>query len=358
MSVAAQPTFQGEDLRGVLEAARAWVMERGILRRSARGRTVSVPGVKLVWERPAATDDAFWGWDRAATARYLERFVDARPENRPERLADPGELLFAYTYAARSRFWDGGWGYVLAVLRATQELGAASDEILATPERFRAYLEATGERVHLQTILAVWDWLGPAAIQAFLQDSSWIKTLAERSRLDQLERVIAESAAVPASRRAVTASFVYPCLDQRSGLLGSVPPYQLFQLLPAAAREPLDSFHYHRSLDASDGVQLDFHHDLHWLELAGQATGRPLGSITVVAGDFHVYLPEDADPAVQPGAEQLSSGSEDGPEAIERWLLRVTDGYLAGQCQASALLQRQPYRQNFEKIYRQIGGLG
>jgi hypothetical protein len=335
-----EPTiaFRGTDLKSILAQAREYVLHHGRPRLSPRGQTFSTAGIELIWEQPADTEAVYWGWDQVDTQYYYRSFVEKRPGNLPERLAAPGETLFPYTYAARSRFWDGGWGYVRAVVEATRALDVKLPSILASSAAFRAYLEAAGERVHLQPLLAVWDWLGAARLQSFLDAPETLAGLLEHSRLDQLEIVIREIERVPLSRRAITASFVYPTLDHRFSPLQSVPPYQHFQLLPSAADEPLSSFHIHRSLDASDGVQLDFYHDLRWLSEACQRLGRAPGAITVVASDFHVYI------------SSIDAESHD----IQDWLARVTDAYPAGQGQAKEWLARPPYCQYYEQVYARI----
>ena len=331
--------FEGSNLREVLEEARSHVLSSGRRLASARGETFSARGVRLVWQ--AQEDFSFWGWDREATERYYRIFVDGNSANQPESLAQAGELVFPYTYAARSRFWDGGWGAVLAVLQASRELGDPVREVLKSEESFCRYLAQAGERVHLQTLLAVWDWLGKEQLAEWLVEPQRVQALLQRTRADQLERVIAEIGASPGSRRAVTASFVLPNLDQRLSRLQGVPPYQLFQLLPGGRDEPLHSFHVHRSLDASDGVQLDFYHDYCWLKEACRRLGRPLGTITIAAGDYHVYLGPQG---------PLERGS------LEDWLIKVTDGYRTGAGRAGELASTPVYQTGIREIYRRLSG--
>lgn len=332
-----QTVFEGSDLQAVLEEARACVLRHGKRRVSARGETFSLQGVKLVWRAPEKFP--YWGWDREATGYYYRTFVEKCSENAPECLAGAGEFLFPYTYAARSRFWDGGWGAVQAVLAATRELAAPLTAHLESESAFCGYLAQAGERVHLQILLAVWDWLGTARLQNWLGDPEAVRSLTAQMRIDQLERIIREIEYNPGSRRAVTVSFVLPNLDHRLTHLQALPPYQFFQLLPGERDEPLHSFHVHRSLDASDGVQLDFYHDFRWLEEASRRLGRPMGSISIVAGDFHVYM--GADGPLQRGT-------------LIDWLLKVTDGYPAGQGIPSELLRSSPYRDASAELFRRL----
>jgi hypothetical protein len=331
------PVFEGRSLPAVLEEARHYVLRCGRRRLSARGETFSVSGVRLSWQVPESFH--YWGWDREATEAYYQTFVEKRPQNAPERLAEKGELIFPYTYAARSRFWDGGWGAAQAVLEATRELRIPFDVLVGSETAFRRYLAQAGERVHLQVLLAVWAWLGAEGMKAWLQDTQPVQTLTGRTRVDQLERILREIEHDPASRRAVTASFVLPNLDQSLARLQSLPPYQFFQLLPGERDEPLNSFHVHRSLDASDGVQLDFYHDYRWLGEACRRLDRPMGTISVVAGDFHVYM----------GAEgPLERGS------LADWLVKVTDGYRTGEGRAKELLGTPAYEASSREIFRRL----
>lgn len=334
------PILKGNHLKQLLTEAHEYVVQNGVLRESSRGKTYSIGALTLVWETPSNAEENHWSWPVEAARFYQQVFVEGDPRNRPERLAEKGDYLFPYTYAARSRFWDGGWGYILAVIRATQQITPDVSRIVSSEADFFKYLEEAGELVHLQVLLEVWDWLGRARMADFLNDPSRVEAFLRRSRIDQLQRIVAEIDRNPGSRRAVTASFVYPDLDQRVDPLMGIPPYQFFQLLPGEKGEALNSFHVHRSLDAGQGVQLDFLHDYYWLAEAAQKTGRPLGTVTITAGDFHVYLPSDKAPAV---------------DRIENWLMSVTDGYQAGNGTPARLLQSEAYKQNVHRIFTLLG---
>lgn len=334
------PELKGATLKELLAQAHDHVINHGVKRESSRGTTFSVSALTLVWEKPSNSEENHWSWTPAETDFYQRVFVEANPGNQPERLAENGDFLFPYTYAARSRFWDGGWGTILAVINAIQQTGGDVSKILESNKTFLQHIAEVGEIVHIQVIMAVWNWLGRKGVSRMLEDPSLVESFLRRSRVDQLERVITEIGDNPASRRAVTVSFVYPDLDQRLRPLLGIPPYQFFQLLPGEAGEPLHSFHVHRSLDAGQGVQLDFLHDYHWLAKAAGEVNRPMGTITITAGDFHVYLPSEKAPAV---------------DKIENWLMGVTDGYRAGTGQAAKLLSKENYLANAGRIYQLLG---
>ena len=334
------PIFSGNNLKSLLAEAHDYVVKHGALRESSRGKTWSIGALTLVWQQPSNAEENHWSWPVEQAAFYQQVFVDKKPENQPERLAVAGNYLFPYTYAARSRFWDGGWGNVLAVINASRAVA----EHVADPTRsetdFMHYLEFAGELVHVQVILSAWQWLGRQQMKAWIKDSTFVESLVKRCRIDQLERIIADISENPSSRWAVTASFIYPDLDQRPQPLQGIPPYQFFQLLPGEPDAPLNSFHVHRSLDAGQGEQLDFLHDYYWLAEAAKKCHRPLGSITITAGDFHIYLPTEEAPAV---------------DRIENWLMGVTDGYQAGMGTPIRLLQKEIYRRNVRRIYALLG---
>ncbi len=334
------PVFTGDNLKTLLAEAHEYVVKHGVLRESSRGKTWSIGALTLVWQRPSNGEENHWSWPVKQAEFYQQVFVAKKPENQPERLASAGDYLFPYTYAARSRFWDGGWGSVLAVIQATRAVAGHVANPMRSETDFMHYLEFAGELVHVQVILSVWQWLGHRQMSAWIKDSAFVETLLKRTRVDQLERIIADISENPSSRRAVTASFVYPDLDQRPQPLQGIPPYQFFQLLPGEAGEPMNSFHVHRSLDAGQGVQLDFLHDYYWLAEAAKKCGRHVGTITITAGDFHVYLPSVEAPAV---------------DRIENWLMGVTDGYQAGMGMPLRLLQKEIYRRNVRRIFALLG---
>lgn len=330
------------NLQNLLAEARSFVIERGCVQESARGKTYSHNLVELVWENPDCSGDAYWQWAATEVEQYLDIFVENKPDNRPEVTASCGRIVFPYTYAARSRFRDSGWGYVAAVIDATRAMTSDPSEYLATEEAFINYLKWMGERVHLQPALAVWNWLGLAQIEKLTRDPEIVQLLLHSSRSDQLARIIAEVGADHTSRRAVTASFVYPEFDQCFEPMYGIPPYQSFQLLPAAEpNEPICSMHVHRSLDGTHGVELDFHHDLRWLNQAAKVLSRPVGSVSIVAANLHVYV----------GTEESRTRS-----GLEDWLLRVTDGYRVGHGQVSELVQQNAYRRNIQRIFDRLRG--
>src|SRR5690348_15920464 len=105
-------SLASSSLSELLAEAREALLASGARRRTQRGVTRSLNGVAPTWSDPErdTTDGLEWTADEIAW--YLHVFVEQRPENDPARLAGDGALVFPYTYAARSRYWDGGWGYL------------------------------------------------------------------------------------------------------------------------------------------------------------------------------------------------------------------------------------------------------
>ena len=116
-------SLASSSLAELLAQAREALLTHGVRHETQRGATRSLNGVALTWTDPErdTTDGLEWTADEIAW--YLRVFVEKRPENDPARLAKDGALVFPYTYAARSRYWDGGWGYLAALLEAIKSRG-------------------------------------------------------------------------------------------------------------------------------------------------------------------------------------------------------------------------------------------
>ena len=204
---------------------------------------------------------------------------------------------------------------------------------------FEEALATLGERLHLQTVLSLLALYPPTLLAHWQEHPDLLAETLSHWRRDILADAIADIAATPASRRAVVSSLTYPHLEDQLQPRMGMPPYQLFQFLPGEGDIPLNSIHVHRSLDVDGGAPLDFYHDLAWLREAGERTGRPVGQITVVAHNLHMY------------ERPLASGADAPKESIEQWLCRVTDGYHAGRGTPRELLARDDYRANVERVW-------
>ena len=331
-------------LAELLEQAREALLAHGMWHETQRGATRSLNGVALTWTDPEGDTTDGLEWNADEVAWYLRVFVEKRLENDPARLATDGVLVFPYTYAARSRYWDGGWGYLAALLEAIGAEGLTLEGMRVSRALFEETLAALGERLHLQTVLSLLALYPPMLLAHWQEHADLLAETLEQWRRDILADAIADIAATPASRRAVVSSLTYPHLEDQLQPRMGMPPYQLFQFLPGEGDIPLNSIHVHRSLDVDGGAPLDFYHDLAWLREAGNRTGRPVGQITVVAHNLHTY-------------ERPATSDPNAPkETIEQWLCRVTDGYHVGRGLPRALLARDDYRANVERVWARWRG--
>jgi hypothetical protein len=331
-------------LAELLAQAREALLAHGVRHETQRGVTRSLNGVALTWTDLAhdTTDGLEWGADEIAW--YLRVFVEKRPENDPARLASSGALVFPYTYAARSRYWDGGWGYLATLVEALGAEGLTLEGMRVSRELFAEALATLGERLHLQTVLSLLALYPPTLLSHWQEHLNLLAETLNRWRRDILADAIADISSTPASRRAVVSSLTYPHLEDQLRPRMGMPPYQLFQFLPGEEDMPLSSIHVHRSLDVDGGAPLDFSHDFAWLREANDRTGRPLGQITVMAHNLHMYDRPQARDADTPR------------ETIEQWLCRVTDGYHAGRGTPRELLTREDYRANLERVWTRWRG--
>lgn len=332
-------------LEDLFTRARHALLHTGALHETPRGATRSLNGVVLTWQRPEADTTPLRQWSPDEIQWYLDVFVAKRAENDPARVAQPSALVFPYTYAARARFWDGGWGYLQALVTAMRAADLSPDDLANSRQRLLKALATLGERMHLQTILSFCALYPPAALRRWFEAPELVNDLARQWRRDLLQGALDDIAATPTSRRAVVSSLCYPQLEDQLTPRMGMPPYQLFQYLPGEVDSPISSIHVHRSLDLDGGAPLDFFHDLAWLREASAHTGRPVGDITVVAHNLHMYL------------RKTSGGETPGaPEGVEAWLCRVTDGYRVGAGTPTRLLRQPAYQANVDHIWARNQG--
>jgi hypothetical protein len=336
-------TCASHSLASLLARARQLLAEQADDHATQRGLTRSVNNVLLTWQAPQTLDSSGLKWTEEEAQWYLRAFVEKRAENDPLTPTSPGKLLFAYTYAARSRFWDAGWAHFAMLVAALRDQAVSLARMYADQQYFTEVVASLGEQLHLQTVLSLLALYPPSALAQYVEHPDLAQTLARTWRCDTLESAINDLASNPHSRRAVVPSLCYPHLEDKLNPQMGKPPYQLFQLLPGDADTPLSSIHEHRSLDVVGGAQLDLLHDLAWLTEASQALHRPIGDISVVAHNLHEY---HGAPQAN-GGEQTHAGAE-----IEQWLCSVTDGYPAGRGVAQRLLQQPTYAANAERMYQ------
>lgn len=335
-------SLASRSLAELLQQARTELSAQADRHVTQRGITESVNATALTWQAPQIVDEPELPWTPEGATWYLETFVAKHSSTDPRTLATPGTLVFPYTYAARSRFWDGGWAQTSQILETMRERGFS---ITAATQSFATFSEmvgALGEQVHVQTVLSVLGMYSVELLTRFLAHPEMLDDMVAAWRTDTLESAIRDIGDNPHSRRAVVPSFSYPHLEDQLNPQMGKPPYQLFQLLPDNPDRPIRSIHEHRSLDIVGGAQLDFAHDLAWLREAGQQLNRPVGDITVIAHNLHAYESLEAVDA---------KGATPEGAAIEQWLCRVTDGYRTGRGIPGRLLEREAYAANAKRIY-------
>src|SRR5690242_13271861 len=137
-------------LADLLAQARQLLAEQAGEHATQRGPTRSVNNVLLTWQAPHTLDEAGLQWTAEQAQWYLRIFVEKRDENDPLTPASPGKLLFPYTYAARSRFWDAGWAAFCALLAATRQQRISPASMYQDERSFQAALALLGEQLHLQ----------------------------------------------------------------------------------------------------------------------------------------------------------------------------------------------------------------
>jgi hypothetical protein len=331
-------SLAASSLSELLAQARAALLATGEWHETQRGVTRSLNSVVLTWTEPERDTMHGLDWTTDEIAWYLHVFVEKRQENDPAQLARDGALVFPYTYAARSRYWDGGWGYLAALLEALGVEGLTLEGMRVSRATYERALAALGERLHLQTGLSLLALYPPAPLAHWQAHPDLLAEMLVHWRRDILSDAIADIASTPASRRAIVSALTYPHLEDQLQPRMGMPPYQFFQFLPGDATAPLNSIHVHRSLDVDGGAPLDFCHDLAWLREAGERTGRSPGQITVMAHNLHLY-------------ERPETATMETRETIEQWLCRVTDGYHVGQGTPRELLAREDYRANVERVW-------
>lgn len=321
------------DLADLLAQAQVLVADRAALHATQRGATQSLNRVALTWLAPQLADRARLPWSVADEAWYLATFVEKQVTTDPLTPPAPDALLFPYSYAARSRFWDGGWAHLAVLVEALADTQITLSAASAALDAFTELVATLGERLHVQTVLSLLALYPQPLLAQWLRAPDLARQMALRWRTDHVAVALDDIGTQPHSRRAVVGPLGYPHLERQLVPQMGKPPYQLFQFLPDDPAMPLSTVHEHRSLDVVGGAQLDFAHDLLWLREACSTLGRTPGDITIVAHNLHAYTETPPD------------------ETIEQWLCRVTDGYRRGQGMPASLLAQPTYAANIQRIW-------
>lgn len=256
-------------------------------------------------------------WDKAETDWYLHNFLTDRNTRPVEEFAGR-ELQFTYRYCDRSVYADGGFGYLLASIRAMKKLG-----VHVLPSDKASALSLISELAHfyhpfnfLNSLLG----FGKELFEHFLKNETDLKVIVRSTRRDSLKGIINVLKADPNARNAITPSFMLNNIDF-NGIIKATPPYQNFQVFinqTPNGEKYLTTCHLHRSIDAKGGLQLDYAHDLTWGKMVGKELGLPLREVIILANNTHIYLNSSSTNVHQ----ELV-----GKPQIDQWLMRVTQGY-------------------------------
>ena len=236
----------------------------------------------------------------------------------PPEIIEPHEDIYPYKYSWRSRYYDGGTGYVKRVVSTLRGLGYDNISFQQKSE-LEDLLKASFQSCHPETIMAVLAWKRKALLNFYLRNPQILDLELQADRRDTLLSVIEEVKQNPSSRRAITPSFTYESIDH-SGVAGGVPVYQNYQLYVDFDRTGnptgLISMHLHRAMDAMGGTQLDINHDKEWGLIASKRLGAPLKTIIIYCNDIYHHVPTE-------GANiHLAQKTN-----IKDWLFSVTDAY-------------------------------
>jgi hypothetical protein len=335
--------IESNSLGKLLTETKDILIEKGIKSESQKGATYSLNNVLLSWENPKTDNTRYTFWSKKANDWYQRVFVRKESAKLPEELPESGDLLFPYTYAQRGRLYDGSWGLGLAVVNAARKLKTDLNKVCMDRKSVNSWLGKMGEMVHIQNVMAVLIWWKKDIFNFWLKNYRTLEILVENTRFDPLEKISEEIRLAPLTRRAITPSLVYSIDYMLTPMIG-IPPYQNFQLLPSEKDSPLSSLHWHRSLDASGGAQLDFNHDLEWLSFACRKTRRRMGTISILVGNLHLYV----------SSEGKKEESILANESIEDRLNMWTDGYRSGKGVVKDLLQKDAYQKNLNRVYSSL----
>src|SRR5262249_15530273 len=147
--------FASHSLADLLAQARDALRKGGSRHTTQRGITRSLNAVALTWKAPQTRDEHELFWTPQQVTWYLRAFVARRPANDPLGGPPPHALLFPYTYAARTRYWDGGWASLHRLVHGLRQHDIALARATVAKSYFIAMVELLAEELHLQTVLSL-----------------------------------------------------------------------------------------------------------------------------------------------------------------------------------------------------------
>ncbi|MCA9392045.1 hypothetical protein KC614_02460 [candidate division WWE3 bacterium] len=320
-------------IQRIVDNAYSHVRSHGQRVDTSQGPIKALNSVTLILEDPSSADGRYPFWDKESEDWYLNTFVS--PTAAPPESHDH-DLIFPYTYAWRSRHHDDGWGYVVALTNILQALNY-SDLPFERVDDLKQLLRETYHTLHPDVVLAVLSWLKRENMLLFLINSQIPQEILKASRNDVLGTLVKQLVNTPSSRKAITPSFYYNTTD-RYGILEHTPAYQNYQIVidfdQQGSPVGFESFHQHRSLDASGSIQLDFAHDINWAGLISQKLGIPVQKITIHTNQLFI--------------DDGKSDSEEQPSNIKNLLLKATSGYSPKEFDVESYIGTEKYEKKLE----------
>ncbi len=307
--------FEGKTPADVLKDVQEAIQTHGTSVQTQRGIAKSIRGATFIINDISNEKKNYPYWDKASDDWYQANFVRKESTLAPE-ILKPGQDIYPYKYAWRSRYYDSGFGYVVAVLAVLKRF-KIQDLRFKNESEILKLLQKIYTLIHPEVVLAVLSWKGLKLLNFYLENPKILALELQSQRRDTLESVIEEVKQSPSTRRAIMPSFTYEQIDH-SGAAGGVPVYQNYQLYVNFDKKGnpvgITSYHLHRAIDAFGGAQLDINHDKEWGVYASKRLKLPLQKIVIYVNDVWASFDKNM--------QHLSNKTD-----IRSWLFSVTDAY-------------------------------
>lgn len=336
--------FEGDSSKDVLNQVWKAIKKYGSEYQTQRGLSRSFRGATLIINNPLDKTDDYPYWSKTEDEWYQDNFVRKETNLPPELTVGKGDI-HVYKYAWRSRFYDSGYGYLVAFLKVMKQLKIKQIR-LKNKADLTDLIKKTYRLIHPEITLAVLSWKGQKLINLYLKQPKMTDLELQSHRRDTLDSIITELEHSPNSRRAIIPSFIYPHIDH-TGAAGGVPVYQNYQLYVNFDNQGkptgLTSMHLHRAIDAFGGAQLDINHDRDWGKIASKRLKLPLEKIIIYINDVWASFDKSAD------YKHLTQKSD-----IKKWLYSVIDSYEAESEDIEERLTLPAYRKKLEYTLSKI----
>lgn len=324
-----------DSLGRLVERASNHVQNHGETVTTIYGNQKSLSSATLVLENFTNLHNRYLSWDQGSEEWYLNTFVHATtpPEqNKPT-------IIFPYTYAWRLRYHDQGWGHVVLLVDLLQKLNYG-DLPFQNYEDIAQLIRETYHIIHPDIVLSVLAWLKRENLILFLINPQIVNEILKSTRQDLVQTIIHQAMSAPSTHKAITPSLLYSSIDS-SDLVDHAPAFQNFQIAILFDKndKPIgfESFHHHRSLDASSSLQLDLAQDLDLGHFISQKIGIPYARLTIHTNQLFV-----------------NSSSDTTQVSIKDALLKATSAYEPDNFAINDLLHSDKYRSKINLALKQF----